>query len=131
MPCGAQTQDSPGSYTVWAKAVVAKPWLGPHHVYGIFMVPGRFLHRRDRATLSVGEYRVAVDFRQSRASLNSEATIQPGHYGKRVHIPTRVGLKFLVTGRLGDLRTPCTWSIRIEEPMIPAKHEARSWSGFP
>lgn len=39
-----------------------------------------------------------------------EANIRkPGYYIKRVHVPTRTALWFLLTGRFGDLRTSCHW----------------------
>ena len=38
-----------------------------------------------------------------------------GHYNKRVYLPTRTALWFLLTGRFGDLKMPCHWWLVIAD----------------
>ena len=104
----------------WFRAVetVAQPWLGPHHVYGIFSVP--IPYKRDRLYTA----RVMIQGSTEELSATSPETgnsysgqAKPGHYIMRVYLPTRTALWFLLTGRFGDLRTPCYWWLVIEDRM--------------
>ena len=40
-----------------------------------------------------------------------------GHYMKRVYLPTRTALWFLLTGRFGELKMPCHWWLVIADRM--------------
>ena len=40
---------------------------------------------------------------------------EPGHYIKRVYLPTRTALWSLLNGRFGELRTSCHWWLVIAE----------------
>jgi hypothetical protein len=99
-----------------ATQTVVEPWQGRHHVYGAFSVPDQY--RRDRL------YRaklVIQGFSQEFAEVSPEGgdidngRAEPGHYIKRVYLPTRTALWFLVTGRFGDLKMPCHWWLVIAD----------------
>lgn len=92
--------------------IVVQPWLGPHHVYGIFVVPNRFMDRRYVATLAVHDFqaRLIRNLRRDRAYVDPSLA-RPGHYLERAYVPTRVAVRFLLTGRFGDLRAPCQWQL--------------------
>ena len=99
-----------------ATQTVVQPLQGQHHVYGTFSVPDQF--RRDRL------YRaklVIQGFSQEFAEVSPEGgdnyngLVEPGHYIKRVYVPTRTALWFLLTGRFGDLKMPCHWWLVISD----------------
>jgi len=96
--------------------IVVRPWLGPHHVYGIFVVPNRFWDRRFSATLAVQDFRAPLIRNLKKDKPYVDPTLsRPGHYLERAYVPTRVALRFLVSGRFGDLRTPCEWQLAFRE----------------
>lgn len=94
---------------------MAEPWLGQHHVYGVFSLPEQY--SRDRlytATLIIRGFTEEfpeISPEASRYSGQAEA----GHYIKRVYIPTRLATWFLLTGRFGDLKMPCHWRLVITD----------------
>jgi hypothetical protein len=96
--------------------IVVRPWLGPHHVYGIFIVPDRFRNSRYSATLAVHDFHAPLIRNLKRDRPYVDPTLsRPGHYLERAYVPTRVALRFLVSGRFGDLRTPCEWQLAFHD----------------
>ena len=100
-------------YKAHAVKVVVKPWLGQHHVFGIFIVPLRYRSGRSYfGTISVpginGE--IAPDW-QPQDQRVEDVVAEPGYYLIRGYIPTRIALWFLFTGQFGDLRIPCNWTL--------------------
>jgi hypothetical protein len=96
---------------------VVRPWRGPHHVYGLFIIPSQFVEaKRYAITISVEGVLyycmwVEKSVRQRRQIISAE----PGGYLVREYMPTRVALWFLINGRLGDLRRPENWAIVFSE----------------
>lgn len=92
---------------------VVRPWLGPHHVYGLFSIPNEFVETKGyTVTISVNGvhyYCLWVDnsLKQKRRVLSAE----PGRFLVREYVPTRVTLWFLINGLLDDLRRPENWAI--------------------
>ena len=107
-----RNSDDSRVYEVVPARIVVRPWLGPHHVYGIFVVPNRFMDRRYVATLAVHDFqsRLIRNLRRDKAYVDPSLA-QPGHYLERAYVPTRVAVRFLLTGRFDDLRTPCQWQL--------------------
>ena len=108
--CRSEAPVAAGQYWFRATETVVQPWQGQHHVYGTFRVPDQY--KRDRL------YRVKLvieGFSQEFAEVSPEGgdsdngLAEPGHYIKRVYLPTRTALWFLLTGRFGDLKMPCHW----------------------
>lgn len=99
---------------LYPRSIVVKPWYGPHHVYGFFVVPDRFDFEGVTATLRVGSFQELTDVHRppSRASFQPG----PGYYVKKVYLPTHVAIGFLVSGRFGDLRLSCNWILEVVEP---------------
>ena len=96
--------------------IVVRPWLGPHHVYGIFVVPNEFWNRRYSATLAVRDFSAPLIRNLKRDKPYVDPTLsRPGHYLERAYVPTRVALRFLVSGRFGDLKTPCEWQLAFHD----------------
>ena len=111
--CGA-AQESRDSrvYEVVPARIVVRPWFGPHHVYGIFVIPNRFMDKRYVATLAVDDFRARLIRNQRPEKAYGDPSLaQPGHYLERAYVPTRVAMRFLLTGRFGNLRTPCQWRL--------------------
>jgi hypothetical protein len=108
--CKSEIPANPKEYRVQAIQTVAQPWLGPHHVYGIFMIPERYKYDHlYSAVLMIQGFETHFTAGSSEDE-DSEAEIgKPGHYIKRVNISTRTALWLLLTGRFGDLRMSCHW----------------------
>jgi hypothetical protein len=110
--CNASGATESGVYRIAPSRIVVRPWYGPHHVYGIFVVPNRFNDRRYSVSLGVdGVTREIVRRRLPEKTYVDTTLATPGHYLRRVFVPTRMALWFLLTGRFGELRTPCQWEL--------------------
>jgi hypothetical protein len=114
--CAAATAD-PGAQGLRATRVVVEPWLGPHHVYGVFIVPNRYkpnLNFVVSMTIRGFNHQVAIaarpDYRHAEA-----VVAPPGHYVLRGYVPTRLALWLLVTGHFQQLRYPCNWMLAVRE----------------
>lgn len=110
--CETEAPISHKEYRVSAIQTVTQPWRGPHHVYGIFVIPDRYkydhLYSAKLTIQGVESEFVAGSSEDEDPDL---ATKEPGHYVKRVYVSTRTALWFLLTGRFGDLRTSCHWRL--------------------
>ncbi len=115
--CGLEVPESSGEHKFRALQVVVRPWQGQHNVYGIFLIPERYKHDQPYAT-TLKIYGVApsdLPFTMGLSAGGAEdedhgnIVVEQGHYVKRVYVPTRTALWFLLIGRFGDLRAPCHW----------------------
>lgn len=99
-----------GKYQLQATKVVVKPWLGEHHIYGIFMVPD--------------EYRVTPFFvlNVKGAITNCEKPFgdletidgviaKPGTHLIRDFIRTRVALRAIIRGKYNQINDQSNWSL--------------------
>lgn len=117
--CGGEAVESPEVHEIRATKVVARPWLGKHQVYGIFMVPDRFKdNRKYTATMTVKgldhEFAAALWPRRQHAD---DVSAQPGHYLLRSYVSTRLALWLLITGRFARVRRTCAWTlVFVERP---------------
>jgi hypothetical protein len=105
-------------YLLRATQTVVQPWRGPHHVYGMFSVPDQY--KRDRlftARLMIQGYTEEFPDTSPEGGDIYNGRAEPGHYIKRVYLPTRTALWFLLTGRFGDLKAPCHWWLVIADRM--------------
>src|SRR5262245_30364560 len=113
--CGAPERFSSKPYQIAASRIEIQPWWGPHHVYGTFIVPEQY--KRDRlfiAKLMIQSYQVEfVNTTPEGEEVESEK-VKPGYYIKKLYLPTRTALWFLLTGRFGDLKMTCHWWLVIE-----------------
>src|ERR1700732_4795549 len=94
--CGAEggTDSRPGE--VRATRVVVEPWYGPHHVYGLFVVPDQYGDPKYSETVTVQNFRREFIRKQIRKLHRiDDVTATPGSYVRRAYIPTRVALWFL------------------------------------
>lgn len=100
-------------YLIRPSKVIVQPWMGQHHVYGIFIVPLRYRSSRSYSgTISVesfiGEF---IPDSQPQVQQIEDVVEEPGDYVVRGYIPTRIALWFVLSGQFGDLRTPCNWKL--------------------
>jgi len=115
--CNPETPAS--SNKRWFRAIqaMAQPWRGPHHVYGVFSIPDQY--GRDRlytATLMIDGLTEEFPETSPEGRIYSDRA-EPGHYIKRVYLPTRIAVWLLLTGRFGDLKMPCHWWLVITDRM--------------
>jgi hypothetical protein len=114
--CAPAARANPRVHEIEPARIVVRPWLGPHHVYGIFIVPNQFRDRKYSATLAVHDFSEPVIRNLKRDKPYVDPALStPGHYLERAYVPTRVALRFLVSGRFGDLRTACEWQLAFRE----------------
>ena len=114
--CESSTPRDSGVPAIAAATIVVRPWLGPHHVYGIFVVPDQFRDRRYSATLEVCDFTAPLirNLKRDKPYIDPALNV-PGHYLERAYVPTRVALRFFVSGRFGDLRTSGEWQLAFHE----------------
>jgi hypothetical protein len=114
--CRSEASVAAGQYWFRATETVVQPWQGQHHVYGMFMVPDRYgRDRLYRAKLVVQGFSQEFAEVGPEGGDNNDGRAEAGHYIKRVYLPTRTALWFLVTGRFGDLNMPCHWWLVIAD----------------
>jgi hypothetical protein len=92
----------------WFRATqtMVEPWRGPHHVYGIFVIPDQYkFDHLYTAKLTIQG--APVDFLAG-SSEDGDHT-EGGNYIKRVYLSTRTALWFLLTARFGELKKSCHW----------------------
>jgi len=114
--CRSEAPVAAKQYWFRATRTVVQPWRGPHHVYGIFTVPDRYW--RDRlytARLIIQGFTEDFPETSPEGGVIDNGPAEPGHYIKRVYLPTRTALWFLLTGRFGDLNTSCHWWLVISD----------------
>jgi len=108
--CGLEGPGSSGEHKIRAVQVVVQPWHGQHNVYGIFKIPERYKDDRRYATrLKIQEFTASLYAGGAEEENRDSIMVEHGHYFKRVYVPTRTALWFLLIGRFGDLRAPCHW----------------------
>jgi glycosyltransferase involved in cell wall biosynthesis len=98
-----------------AVKVVARPWRGPHQVYGVFLVPDRFRGRGCPVTVRLGNGRGELYRSRIRHDRPDDGEAGPGRHARRVYVPTRLVLRLLLTGRFRDLTDPRSWSLSFGE----------------
>jgi hypothetical protein len=116
--CRSEASVVAKQYWFRATQTVVQPWRGPHHVYGIFSVPDQY--RRDRlytARLMIQGFPEEFAETSPEGGDTYSGRAEPGHYSKVLYLPTRTALWFLLTGRFGDLNTPCHWWLVIADRM--------------
>lgn len=102
----------------WFRAIQTEvqPWRGPHHVYGTFIIPDQYkFNHLYTAKLTIQGVAAEIIAGSPEDEDIYSGRAEPGHYIKRVYLPTRTALWFLLAGRFGELRTSCHWWLVIAE----------------
>ena len=116
--CRSEAPATAKQYWFRAAQTVVQPWRGQHHVYGMFSVPDQY--SRDRLyTARLIIQGLTEEFPESspKGGVIYNDRAEAGHYMKRVYLPTRTALWFLLTGRFGELKMPCHWWLVIADRM--------------
>lgn len=110
--CESEVPGSSGEHKFRAVQVVVQPWQGRHQVYGVFMIPERYKHHRlYSVTLTVQGFAAKLSAGSSENRERDNIVPEHGYFIRRAYVPTRTALWLLLTGRFGDLRTPCHWRL--------------------
>lgn len=112
--CGLEHPVTSKEYWFRATQTVVQPWRGPHHVYGLFNVPEQY-EREDLYTARLMIQGFTEEFPETSPEGEDiyDDQAEPGHYIKRIYLPTRTALWFALTGRFGDLVTTCHWWVAL------------------
>jgi len=96
-----------------ASKTVVQPLRGPHHVYGLFLVPSQSVEmKRYAVTISVeGALYYCMWVEKSLRQTSEVKRTEGGEYLVQQYLPTRVALWFLLNGLIGDLRNPKNWAL--------------------
>lgn len=81
-------------------------------MYGLFQIPNEYkVHRLYSARLTIEG--AVTDFAAGSPENEEQDEAAPveGYYIRRAYIPTRAALWFLFTGKFGNLKSPCHWSL--------------------
>jgi hypothetical protein len=125
--CSDGTLPGPNRHVILASKVVVHPWYGPHHAYGIFLIPDQYRDKRYSATVTVLGVREPTALPESSVlpggrSVNvhgDDIMIEPGQHVVHAHIRTRLAVWYLVTGQFGDLRATCNWAVALGSEGMP------------
>jgi len=114
--CAPNPPASDGEYWFPPTRVVVQPWRGPHHVYGVFVVPERYkFDHLYKATLTIQGIGAELQAGSPEDVDTEEASPEAGSYRKRVYLSTRTAFRVLLTGGFGDLTMPCHWRLILTE----------------
>jgi hypothetical protein len=98
-------------YYAHPEKIVVKPWVGPHNVYGMFMIPDGYRNdffftvTIDKTDVHCGVMdEVATKFA---AGVNAK----PGYYLIKGLLNTRVALQLIIQGKGDQLKQPQNWRV--------------------
>jgi hypothetical protein len=87
-------------------------------VYGMFSVPDQYRHNRPyTARLIIQGFTEEFPETSPEGEDIYNGRAETGYYNKRIYLPTRTALWFLLTGRFGDLKRSCHWWLVIADRM--------------
>jgi len=92
--------------------IVAKPWRGEHNVYALFAIPLQYKDSGYRYKLLVKGSNTAWGVTPANERLYG-LTAPEGHFLVIGFFRTRLALLYLASGRFGDLKDPCSWTVHI------------------
>ncbi|QNP28685.1 hypothetical protein [Cylindrospermopsis curvispora] len=98
------------NFQVTATKVSVRPWLGQHHIYGIFQVPDSYKESQFfMLSIPGGRQYCARPFGYSENY--DDVFAQPGNILIRYYVPTRIGTKMIFQGLFFELNNPQNWSL--------------------
>ena len=97
-------------YYIHPKKVVVRPWLGQHHVYAVFMLPNNYSHDPlIKVNLPFNQTFCGVVANRSQTIAGINAKL--GHYLVKAYLQTRTAIKFILTGKINDLKEVKNWQL--------------------
>ncbi|MGI8503271.1 MAG: hypothetical protein ACR2LR_19385 [Hassallia sp.] len=97
-------------FQVHATEVVVKPWLGEHHVYGIFMVPDKY-EEAPFFILTVKHLGSFCEKPFGNSQFYDDILAEPGTHLIRDYIRTRLALRLIIQGLYFQLNDKYNWSL--------------------
>ncbi|GAB1541421.1 hypothetical protein NUACC21_40920 [Scytonema sp. NUACC21] len=97
-------------YQVYATKVVIQPWLGEHHVYGIFMVPDKY----EQTPFFVFTVKGAGSYCQKPFGTLQQIdgiSAKPGMHLIRDYLKTRTALRLILQGSYNQLNNKYNWML--------------------
>jgi hypothetical protein len=97
-------------FQVHATKVVVEPWLGEHHVYGIFMVPDKY----EEAPFFILTVKGLGSFYEKpfgNTQFYDDIFAEPGTHLIRNYIKTRLALRLIIQGLYFQLNDKYNWSL--------------------
>lgn len=102
---------------VQAKQVVVKPWLGEHHVYGIFQVPDEYKESQVFMLSIPGDRKYCS--RPFGTSKNyDDVFAEPGTILIRHYIKSRIAVKMIFQGLYSQLNNPQNWTLTFPKSQV-------------
>lgn len=100
-------------YKSHPRKIVMEPWLGPHHVYALFVVPNEYLigGKTHSAVVEVKGSNKLVPIIGAKPSLYAGIDIPPDHTLVMSFFWTREVIWQILQGKYGELRQPCNWTL--------------------
>ena len=101
-------------FQVHATKVIVQPWLGRHHVYGIFMIPDEY----EQAQFFVLTVKGAGSYcsKQFGSQKNfNDIFAEPGTYLLRKFIRTRTALRLILQGLYSQINDKQNWTLTFPE----------------
>jgi hypothetical protein len=98
-------------YYTHPEKIVIKPWDGPHHVYGLFMIPNGY--RNDflfTVTIDKTEVNCGI-FNSGDTKLAESINAKPGYYMIKGFLNTRIALKLIIQGKGDQLNQLQNWKV--------------------
>ncbi len=95
---------------LYPEKVVVRPWLGQHHVYAIFMLPNNYVYDRFM-TIKLPGNKTYCGFVDNPSQTIDEINTKPGHYLVKGYLQTRTAIKFILAGRINDLKQVNNWQL--------------------
>jgi hypothetical protein len=97
-------------FSVQASQVVVQPWLGEHHVYGIFMVPDEYQQAPFFVlTVPGGDSYCSKPFGYSQNY--NDVFAEPGTHLIRYYLRTRIALRLMLQGLYFQLNDKQNWRL--------------------
>jgi hypothetical protein len=104
-------QTSNNIYSISPIAIVVKPWLGRHHVYGIFVLPSEHQIKYPILLTVKGAGIYRKESHMVKVNIDSSDPRKYDHYHLRVHLKTRVALVMMLKGLSFQIRNPINWTL--------------------
>jgi hypothetical protein len=98
-------------YYTHPEKIVVKPWVGPHNVYGIFMIPDAY--RNDfffTVTIDKTEVHCGVMYGPARKFI-AGVNAKPGYSLIKGLLNTRIALQLIIQGKGDQLKQSQNWRV--------------------
>ena len=98
-------------YYAQPEKIVVKPWLGRHHVYGIFQIPGGYLNDKLlKVEIPGGGTHCGILTYGGTVTIDG-VYAKPGHYLMKGFLNTRIALKLILQGKQAELKQWDNWKL--------------------